>query len=186
MAVQDLRVNQQIQASSIRLIDDAGNQLGIFPIHEARNKAKEIGLDLVEVSPQAKPPVVKLMDYGKFKYHQVKAQKANQVKPMETKEIRLGKGVSIAEHDLQVKINKIIEHLKNGHRVKVVQVFKGRELGLSRKVGEDHIDQVLLAVKDIATTESEIKLFGKELSMTLIPNSKNGGTNNAKATTNSQ
>jgi translation initiation factor IF-3 len=160
--VQNQRVNHQIRITPIRLIDENGAQLGVLPTVQAMNLARERGLDLVEISPNVRPPVCKLMDYSKYKYQQQKAAKEAKKKQnnVELKEIQLRP--NIGDHDLDVKVNKIKEFLGDGNKVKVVIRFAGREMAhtdLGFKLMSDVFDRV----SSIAKFENKPVLEGKFL-----------------------
>jgi translation initiation factor IF-3 len=125
--VQKSRTNNQIRVPEVRVIDETGQQLGIMKTSEALALAVERGLDMVEVSPQARPPVVKYIDFDKFRYHQKKLeqQQKKKVKRIEVKGIRLS--LRISEHDLQIKANKAKEFLAEGHKAQVSLMMRGRE-----------------------------------------------------------
>ncbi|MBX6395822.1 MAG: translation initiation factor IF-3, partial [Alicyclobacillaceae bacterium] len=125
---EDLQVNEQIRAREVRLIDVDGSQLGIVPLREALRIAGEKNLDLVNVAPTAKPPVCRIMDYGKYKYEQSKREKEarrNQ-KIVSIKEVRLTP--NIEEHDFQTKLRSVIRFLEQGDKVKATVRFRGREI----------------------------------------------------------
>ena len=122
------RINEQISSPSIRLIDEAGEMVGVVPRREALTRAADIGLDLVEVSPNAEPPVCKILDYGKFKYEaQKKRNEARKKqKVIEVKEIKMRPGID--DHDYDVKMRAMIRFLEEGDKVKVTMRFRGREM----------------------------------------------------------
>lgn len=166
--VQNQRINNQIRITPIRVIDENGAQLGIIPTVQALNMARDKGLDLVEISPNVRPPVCKLMDYSKFKYQQQKAAKEAKKKQtnVELKEIQLRP--NIGDHDLAVKVSKIKEFIGDGAKVKVVIRFAGREMAhtdLGFKLMNDVFDQV----SSISKFESKPLLEGKFLRAILAP-----------------
>lgn len=122
-------INEQIKEKELRVIGSSGEQLGIMPYETAQNMADEKNLDLVKISPMAKPPVCKIMDYSKFKFDKAKKEKEarKKQKVVSIKELRLSPNID--KHDVQVKIKKAIEFLKNGDKVKISIKFRGRELG---------------------------------------------------------
>jgi translation initiation factor IF-3 len=162
------RVNAQIRALEVRLIGDDGGQLGVLPIREALAKAEESGLDLVEVSPDAKPPVCKLIDYGKFKYQMSK--KAHEAKKkqvvVEVKEVQLTPNTD--KHDLETKQNHIRRWAAEKHRTKVFVKFRGRELS-HMELGYKVVKELMAGLEDIVALESTPKLEGRRLIVTLIP-----------------
>ncbi len=122
-------INEQIRDKEIRLISETGDQLGIVSSRDAQKLADEKKLDLVKIAPNAKPPVCRIMDYGKFKFDQAKKEKEarKKQKTVDTKELRLSPNID--DHDIQVKVKKAIEFLKDGDKVKVSIRFRGREIG---------------------------------------------------------
>lgn len=164
----DININEKIKVREVRLIDDNGKQLGIVPTVEAIRMAKEQDLDLVEVSPKTNPPVCKIMDYGKFKYQL--AKKAQEAKKKQTviqiKEMKLG--LKIQEHDLMVKIRHIREFLEDGCKVKVIVMFKGREI-LHKDMGEKLTQKIIEAIKDIGNLEQKPKFDGRNIVMVFAP-----------------
>ena len=128
MAITELMINEQIRDKEVRLIGEDGEQLGIVSSKEAQALADEKKLDLVKIAPTAKPPVCRIMDYGKFKFDQAKKEKEarKKQKTIDTKELRLSPNIDT--HDIQVKVKKAIEFLKDGDKVKVSIRFRGREM----------------------------------------------------------
>jgi translation initiation factor IF-3 len=164
----DLRINDEIRAREVRLIDDEGNQFGILPIQEALKIASEKQLDLVEVAPTAKPPVCRLMDYGKFKYEQNKKNKEAKKKQrvIDVKEIRMTP--SIDEHDFQVKVRSVQKFLADGDKVKVVIRFKGRQI-VHANLAEKRMLELSDLVNEHGSIERKPLLEGKSLIMILTP-----------------
>ncbi|MDU5970086.1 MAG: translation initiation factor IF-3, partial [Finegoldia magna] len=141
-------INEEIRSSKVRLIDDEGEQIGVIPIKEALKMAEDKHLDLVNVAPNAKPPVCKILDYGKYKYDALKKEKEakkNQ-KVINVKEIRLSP--NIEKHDLEVKANQASKFLSNENRVKVSVRFRGRELG-HKDLGKEVLDKFYELTKDV-------------------------------------
>jgi len=166
------RVNEQIRIPECRLIGHDGSALGVVSIDEARKIAEEVGLDLVEVSPNARPPVVKVIDYGKFKYDQQK--KANEAKKKQTqaqlKEIQLRP--NIESHDLETKLKKVYGFLKDGDKVKLVMQFRGREMAY-RDAGLDKFKGILEGICEYgATVESPAKMMGNRIITIIAPDKK--------------
>lgn len=163
-----VNINERIRAREVRLIDDAGIQLGIVPTSEALKIAKERELDLVEVSPKAVPPVCKIMDYGKYKY-QI-AKKAQETKKKQTliqvKEMKLG--LKIEEHDLQFKLNHIKDFLKEGNKVKIIVMFRGREI-LHKDKGQQLAQKIMDNLKDLSNLEQQPKFDGRNIIMIFAP-----------------
>ena len=154
----------------MRVIDPDGNQLGVLPIEEALAAALDAGLDLVEISPNADPPVCKIMDFGRFKYEQTKKQHEAKKKQttFQLKEIKVRPKTS--EHDLDVKVNHILRFLEKKDKVKVSLQFRGREITLSH-LGKEVLDKVVEKTKDIAVVEQEPKMEGRIMMMVLAPKS---------------
>ena len=163
-------INEQIRDKEVRLISDTGEQLGIVSGKEAQKLADERKLDLVKIAPNAKPPVCRIMDYGKYKFDQAKKEKEarKKQKTIETKELRLSP--SIDEHDIQVKVKKAIEFLKNGDKVKVSIRFRGRELG-STSGGETILENFAKSVEEYGVVDKPAKMEARSLVMFLAPKS---------------
>jgi translation initiation factor IF-3 len=162
-------VNDEIRVSPVRLIDDEGEQLGIVPIEDAREKARDRDLDLVEVAPDAKPPVVRLMDYGRFKYEQAKAEKEAKKKQhkVEVKEVKFRP--KIEEHDFNFKTRHAREFIEEGNKVKVTIMFRYRELRRP-EMGEELLDKIVEELDDVAQVQSRAGLEGRNMTMVLVPN----------------
>lgn len=167
------RINERIRVPEIRLIGDDGEQYGVVSIEEARRIAQGAGLDLVEVSPNAKPPVVKLIDFGKYKYQAQK--KANEAKKKQVvisvKEIKLRP--SIDTHDLQVKLKKVNEFLEDGDKVKLLMQFRGREMA-HIEIGLEKFTQIIqkIVAEFGAVVESEAKRMGNKVQAMVAPSKK--------------
>ncbi len=161
-------INEQIRDKEIRLISETGEQLGIVSVKEAQKLADERKLDLVKVAPNAKPPVCRIMDYGKYKFDQAKKEKEarKKQKTIETKELRLSP--SIDDHDIQVKVKKAIEFLKNGDKVKVSIRFRGRELGRTSS-GEAILESFASSVAEYGVVDKPAKMEARSLVMFLAP-----------------
>ena len=170
---QEHRVNRQIRAKEVRLIDETGQQIGIVPIGEALAIAEEKGLDLVEIAPQANPPVCKIMDYGKFKYELKKkereARRKQREHQVEVKDIRMK--VRIDDHDLQVKLKHMREFLEDGDKVRVRIRFRGRE-NVHPELGERLFNRIREELQDISEVEVPPKKEGPFLIFTLAPKRK--------------
>ena len=164
----DANINEKIRAREVRLIDANGAQLGVVSTMDAMRMAREQELDLVEVSPTATPPVCKIMDYGKFKYQL--AKKAQEAKKKQTviqlKEMKLG--LKIEEHDLMFKIKHIRDFLEEGDKVKIIIMFKGREV-LHVNMGEKMAQQIIESLKDIGDLEQKPKFDGRNIVMVFAP-----------------
>ncbi len=159
-----ISINDQIEAPSVRVISSDGEQLGVITKQEALQRAEAAGLDLVEVSPNAKPPVCKIMDFGKYKYEMAKKEKETKKKQhvVITKEIRLRP--KIEEHDFEFKLRHARKFLEAGHRVKATVLFRGRE-NAHREYGERVLDRFTEALGDIAKIEKDARLEGGQLIM---------------------
>jgi translation initiation factor IF-3 len=144
--------------------------LGVVPLEEAKRQAYDAGLDLVEISPDARPPVCKIMDFGKFKYEQSKKEKANKAKTKssEMKEVRLGRSMKIDPHDVDIRIAQARRFLIEGHRVQIIQNFRGREMAF-RSRGDDRMDDIIQRLADLAKVEVPPRLNGRRMGMILVP-----------------
>ena len=162
------RVNQEIRVKEVRLIDENGENKGIVSIKEALSLADEAGFDLIEISPQAVPPVCKIMDYGKYKYEQQKKKneaRKNQ-KIVNIKELKLRPMIDV--HDYEVKVKQAKKFLEQGNKVKFTIRFKGREMSandMGRKVLSNLVDDL----ENICKVESEPKLEGRQMMMVVAP-----------------
>jgi len=165
------RINEAIRAKEIRLIDDAGKQLGIMNIQEALRMAEAKDVDLVEVSPNANPPVCRLMDHGKYVYERSKrdreARKAQKV--VEVKEIRLRP--KTGEHDIAFKMRKARQFLTDGSKVKVRVIFRGREI-THPEVGRELLNRVVAELEDVGAVEQRPRAEGRSMIMILGPTAK--------------
>jgi len=162
------RTNEQIIASEVRVISSTGKQLGIISIREALNHAEDEGFDLVEVSPDAKPPVCKIIDYGKLKYKKQKSKKEakKKQKTIEVKEIKMRPGID--KHDYEVKIKALSKFIGGGNKVKVSLRFRGREME-HQNIGMDLFRKLTDQVSEYAKVEAPPKLEGKQIVMILVP-----------------
>ncbi|NCS89217.1 MAG: translation initiation factor IF-3 [Ignavibacteria bacterium CG_4_9_14_3_um_filter_36_18] len=168
-----MRVNEEISAPKVRVIDVDGSQLGIFTVRDALKQAHERGQDLVEIAPQAKPPVCKIIDYGKFKYEQQKRDKIQRKNQQITllKEIRLHPNTDV--HDFDFKANHAVNFLEEGNKVKVSVMFKGREMAYKEQ-GEELLNRFIERVEDVAKVESPIKMEGRNMNIILVPSKLKG------------
>ena len=157
-----------INSQSVRCIDPDGEQLGILSIDEAMNKAEELGLDLVELQPNAEPPVCKILDYGKHKYQaQKRANEARKKqKIIEVKEIKLRPNID--QHDYQVKMKAVRKFLDSGDKVKITLRFRGREMA-HIELGSDSLSRVREDIEEFAKIESMPKMEGRQMTMVLAP-----------------
>ena len=161
-------INNNIRAKEVRVIDPDGNQVGIIPTYKALAKAGDFGLDLVEISPNANPPVCKIMDYGRYKYEQTKKQQEAKKKQstFQIKEIKIRP--KTGEHDLQIKIGHIKKFIGKKDKVKVTVMFRGREISLS-DLGRDLLNKVAEETDEIAVVEQYPKFEGRTMMMILSP-----------------
>jgi translation initiation factor IF-3 len=162
------RINDKIIAREVRVIDDEGEQLGILQIREALAKAEESGLDLVEVAPMAKPPVCRIMDYGKFKYKEQKkeAEARKKRSEIETKELRIRYRTDSG--DLETKLKQARDFLLDGDKVKFVMKFRGREVNYV-ELGLEKFGEIVRRLEDIATVDDQSPLAGKQIHIVLAP-----------------
>ncbi|MBO7161663.1 MAG: translation initiation factor IF-3 [Clostridia bacterium] len=161
-------INDEIKASEVRLIDAEGNQIGIVTIAQARRLAEESGLDLVEIAPEAKPPVCKVMDFGKYRFEKEKREKEMKKKQqtVELKELQLR--CRIDTHDFNTKLNKAHEFLTKGNRVKVLVKFFGREMAHTEN-GLTLLQKFADACEEQGVVEKPAKLDGRNMIMILAP-----------------
>ena len=162
------RINDQIRAREVRLIDEAGQNVGVVPKQDALTRAQDAGLDLVEISPDAEPPVCKILDFGKYKFQEQKkaAEARKKQKIVEIKEIKMRP--SIDDHDYDVKMRAIKRFFEEGDKVKVTLRFRGREMA-HQELGYQLLQKVKLALLDISKVESEPRLEGRQMVMVLAP-----------------
>ena len=153
------------------MITDEGDQIGVVNIQEAQEMAEKRDLDLVEVAPKANPPVCKIMNYGKYIYRQQKREKKNKKKQSSSplKEMRFRPRIN--EHDIMTKVNKITEFLKNGSKVKLTVMFRGREMA-HKDFGIETLDNVLDKLSDVADIDNEPSMIGRFLSVYVVPKKK--------------
>lgn len=153
----------------VRAIDDNGDQLGIIPIKDALQIARDRGLDLVEVAPNAKPPVCRIMDYGRYKYQQEKRQNEGKKRQSQIilKEIKLRP--KTGEHDYNTKVRHITKFLSKGNKVKVTIMFRGREI-VHPQIGLNILKRIIEELAEVSIVENQPKLEGRNMSMLLSPN----------------
>jgi translation initiation factor IF-3 len=170
-AKQFIRINERIRAREVRVIDDAGEQLGILPPFEALKIARERGLDLVEVSPNAVPPVCRIQDYGKFLYEKDKSERAarKKQKVIVVKEVKFS--VTVDEHDYQTKKNQAVRFLSEGDKVKASLRFKGRQMA-HRDLGYNIINRLIQDIGEVGTVEFMPRMEGTTLHAILAPGKK--------------
>ncbi len=166
IAISELMINEQIRDKEVRLIGEDGEQLGVMSAREAQKLAEEAGLDLVKIAPTAKPPVCKIVDYGKFKYEQARKEKEAKKKQkiIEIKEIRLSPNIDT--NDLNTKVNAARKFLTKGDKVKITLRFRGREM--AHMNNSKHIlDDFAASLSDIAVVEKAPKVEGRSMTMFL-------------------
>ncbi|RVU55226.1 translation initiation factor IF-3 [Anaerosphaera multitolerans] len=168
LEIKELQINEEIREKEVRLIDDEGNQIGVVSRNRALEMAEERKLDLVNVAPNSKPPVCRIMDYGKYRYEMMKKEKESKKKQkvISVKELRLTP--NIETHDLNTKSNKAIEFLNNGDRVKVSVRFRGREMGHT-EIGKEVLEKFVELVSEHGVVDRKPKLEGRNMSMFLSP-----------------
>ncbi|MCI5937757.1 MAG: translation initiation factor IF-3 [Eubacterium sp.] len=159
-------INEQIRDKEVRVIGPDGEQIGVMSSKEAYFKAKDAGLDLVKISPNAKPPVCKIVDYGKYRYEQTRKAKEAKKKQrtIETKEIRLSPNIDT--NDLNTKVNQAKKFLEKGNKIKVSLRFRGREMA-HRDVGKEILDSFFAQLKDVAVVDKPAKMEGRSMVMFL-------------------
>ncbi len=164
------RINERIRVPQVRVIGPDGKQLGIMRTREALELAYSMGLDLVEVAPNARPPVAKIMDYGKYRYLEKKRKKeAKKKHGGEVKEIEFRP--NIGQHDLEVKVRRIREFLEDGNKVKIRVFFRGREI-VHKDRGYEVLNRVLDLIRDLGDAESQPKMEGRNLICIVRPTKK--------------
>lgn len=165
--ISELMINEQIRDREVRVIGEDGEQLGIMSAKEAQKLAEEAGLDLVKIAPQAKPPVCRIVDYGKFRYEQARKEKEAKKKQrtIEIKEIRLSPNIDA--NDLNTKVQAAKKFLEKGNRVKVTLRFRGREMA-HMQMGKGILDDFAASLEGVATVEKAPKVEGRAMTMFLV------------------
>lgn len=165
---QEFRVNEEIRVREVRLISPEGEQMGIVPLRQALEIARERNLDLVEVAPQARPPVCKLMDYNRWKYEQQKRQREARKKQrvQDVKELKMRP--SIDEHDFNVKVKSARRFLTEGDKLKAVIMFRGREI-VHLELGQRVLERLYEGIRDLGVVERPPKLEGRNMVMVVAP-----------------
>ena len=163
-----MRINQEIKSDQIRLISSDGEQLGVVPLQEALNKADNVGLDLVEISPNTNPPVCKILDYGKYVYEKQKLDKKNKKKQhvIHVKEIRVRPNTG--DHDLLTKLSRAKKFLEAGDKVKITVMYRGREMA-RQDMGVDTLNRVVDILDEFAEIDKQANMEGRRLSLILSP-----------------
>lgn len=173
------RLNAAIQAPELRVIDEEGKQLGILSRHEALRLAEERELDLIEISPDANPPVAKIVDWGKYNYQRTKQLQRNKknARALEMKQMRFG--LKISEHDLGVKLHKVSQFLEAGHKVKITIFYRGRELA-HREIGFKLADKVIAEFGGAIAVDQSPQFAGKQLNFVIRSNQTGRRANQAQ------
>jgi translation initiation factor IF-3 len=166
-----LKINRQIRADKVRVIADDGRQLGLMNFFEALKIAEDSGLDLVEIAPNAKPPVCKIIDYGKFRYQLTKKEKESKKSQhqVKVKEVKLKPNIDI--HDFNTKVKHAKDFIEKGNKVKVTCTFRGREM-LHKDLGYGLVKKFCDELDELASIESQIKSIGRSISTVLAPAGK--------------
>ena len=162
------RVNEQIRISPVRLIQDDGEQIGIVSMDEARERAAKRGMDLVEVAPEARPPVVKMMDYGKYKYEAARAARESRKKQhvIQVKEVKFRPGIE--DHDYKFKLRHARRFLEEGNKVKLTMMFRGRQV-THPEIGREVLIRVAGDLEDLGKLETSPSMEGRLMSMIVAP-----------------
>ncbi|MGZ5956963.1 MAG: translation initiation factor IF-3 [Myxococcaceae bacterium] len=167
----DQRTNRRIRAREVRAVGPAGEQLGVLTIEAALEKAQEFGMDLVEVNPMAKPPVCKIMDYGRFKYEEKK--RASEAKKKQVvvhlKEVKMRPKTE--EHDYEFKVRNVKRFLEEGNKARITIMFRGREI-THKELGQALLEDVIKDVKEVGVVEQVPRMEGRQMFMILAPNPK--------------
>ena len=165
------RLNENIDAAEVRLVGAGGEQIGVVPLEEAKKVAEEASLDLVEISPQAEPPVCKVMDYGKFRFEEQKKRQASRKKQKQTqvKEIKFRPGTDIGDYN--VKLRNLTRFLTEGDKVKVTLRFRGREMA-HQELGRDLLKRVEGDLQELGSVEQFPRMEGRQMVMVLAPKKK--------------
>ncbi len=169
--ISELMINEQIRDKEVRVIGENGEQLGVMPVKEALSLAKEAELDLVKIAPTAKPPVCKIIDYGKYRYEQARKEKEarKKQKTVEVKEIRLSPNID--ENDMNTKVNSARKFISKGNKVKITLRFRGREMTHMQE-NRYILDNIAESLSDIAVVDRPIKQEGRNLSLYLAEKAK--------------
>lgn len=166
-----MRVNDLIRISPVRLIDENDGQVGVVDLEDAKERSRNAGLDLVEVAPTSSPPVCRIMDYGKWKYHQRKKEQKNRshTKQSELKGMRLRP--KIDTHDLNIKVAKARGFLTDGHKVQFTMIFRGREMA-HRELGHKTMHAIRDQLAELSKVESDPRMMHRRMTMVLAPDRK--------------
>ncbi len=166
-----LRVNERIRVREVRLIDEEGHQAGIVPTRDALQRARDAGLDLIEVSPNATPPVCRIMDYGKFKYEQSKRDKEAHKKSKQSELNLIRLRPNIDEHDIAVKMKHARRFLEEGNKVRIFVVFRSREF-THPEFGRNLLNRFVEELADTSNVEKSVSMEGRQMTLVLAPKAK--------------
>jgi len=166
IATQKIRINEAIRAPELRVIGSSGEQLGVLPRNEALRLAEEAGVDLVEISPAANPPVAKIIDWGKYQYQKMKELQKNRVKSKQAELKQMRFGLKIGSGDLEIKLRKIRSFLAEGHKVRIQIFYRGREMA-HKELGYDMINKIIAMLEEDAVVEQKPMMAGRNLSITI-------------------
>ena len=161
-----LRRNERIKAAQVRVIGPEGTNLGVMPPHKALKLAKDVGLDLIEISPQARPPVCRILDLGKFLYEESKKQKENKPVGNKLKEVKFR--VSIDQHDFETKLRRAEQFLYRGNKVKLTLQFRGRE-NEHKQLGFERVNLAASELEGVSSADNPAKLVGRQVTIVLSP-----------------
>ena len=161
-----LRRNERIKAAQVRVIGPEGTNLGVMPPHKALKLAKDVGLDLIEISPQARPPVCRILDLGKFLYEESKKQKENKPVGNKLKEVKFR--VSIDQHDFETKLRRAEQFLYRGNKVKLTLQFRGRE-NEHEQLGFERVNLAASELEGVSSADNPAKLVGRQVTIVLSP-----------------
>ncbi len=163
-----MRINRAIRVPKVRLIAEDGSQFGVVGTDEALRKAEEANLDLVEIAPNANPPVCKIIDYGKYRYQLTKKEKENKKAQHQAKLKEVKTKPNIDEHDLETKMRRAREFLEKGNKVRVTCTFRGREMA-HPEIGRRVTDRMCKELSDVSQVEAPPRMVGRSLSLVLAP-----------------
>ncbi|MDC0429103.1 translation initiation factor IF-3 [Phycisphaerales bacterium] len=167
------RMNERIRITPVRLIDENGEQAGIVETPDALRRARDLGLDLVEMAADSRPPVCRIIDYGRYKYEQAKKEKANKAKTKvsELKEVRLGRSMKIDPHDIGIRMKQAKKFLLEGHKVQIVMQFRGREMA-HRERGNERMRDIIADLEQLGKLETDPRMAGRRMSVILGPDKR--------------
>lgn len=166
-----MKVNREIRAPRVRVINERGEQVGVLALYEALALADDAGLDLVEVVPTSNPPVCKIINYGKFRYDQTKREKESKKSQHQIKVKEIKVKPNIGEHDLETKMRHARDFLVEGDKVKITCTFRGREM-MHTEFGEQILRKMCDDLEDVGTVEAPSKLLGRALTLVMAPGGK--------------